>query len=158
MHFLAQICVKNSYAQLCANKSYKCSYCVVLLRALRGNWRDNSAYLRDEESRKRDFTRIHTKSFCILLFMNMHTLTWFARVATCQGSHGSQGNVRGKRKLSGKSGKCQGKWLNVREKFSIGCFCQFNYLLDAVRIVSPPACLSVKRMLLGSSLRCMIGL
>ncbi|KAK3912139.1 Transposable element P transposase, partial [Frankliniella fusca] len=55
------------------------------------------------------------------------------------------------------SGKCQGKWLNVREKFSIGCFCQFNYSLDAVRIVSPPACLSVKRKQFGSPLGCMIG-
>ncbi|KAK3932137.1 hypothetical protein KUF71_011465, partial [Frankliniella fusca] len=56
-----------------------------------------------------------------------------------------------------KSGKCQGKWLNVRENFSIGCFCQFNYSPDAVRIVSPPACLSVKRKQVGSPLRCMIG-
>ncbi|KAK3930264.1 Protein-arginine deiminase type-1 [Frankliniella fusca] len=43
------------------------------------------------------------------------------------------------------------------KNFQSAAFANSSYSLDALRIVSPPACLSVKRMLFGSPLRCMIG-
>ena len=56
---------------------------------------------------------------------------WYTRVSTSQGNQGSQGNVRENEKVSGKSGKCQGKWFSVREIFH----CHFTRFLLRTRQV-----------------------